>query len=238
MIRSNASAKFTRSYMVAGGTAKRSLIRAAATGPNALRARARTAATLLQIGDWIASSGSTVPKRLGQRTELFSIGAERMVHARQPLYLEFGVWKGDSIRWWLEHVTSPSARFIGFDSFEGLPEDWGLTFRKGTFATTVPEIPDPRLEWCVGWFEDTLPSFELPKHDFLFITIDADLYSSARTIFQCLGGSLTPGTLIYFDEFPEGEFLAMREWERSSGRTFRPLATDATSRAWIVELIS
>lgn len=42
----------------------------------------------------------------------------------QPLdYLEFGVYRGDSIGWWLERLNYES-NLYGFDSFEGLNEDW------------------------------------------------------------------------------------------------------------------
>ena len=61
-------------------------------------------------------------------------------------YLEFGLWQGASIREWASLNTSPSSRFLGFDSFHGLPEDW-LDHPKGTFSTNgqPPRVDDSIL---------------------------------------------------------------------------------------------
>jgi len=36
-------------------------------------------------------------------------------------YLEFGVYRGESIAWWCKRIATSNARFIGFDTFTGLP---------------------------------------------------------------------------------------------------------------------
>ena len=38
------------------------------------------------------------------------------------LFLEFGVHRGDSLRQWTALNTNPDSRFVGYDSFVGLPE--------------------------------------------------------------------------------------------------------------------
>ena len=48
-------------------------------------------------------------------------------------YLEFGVSRGVSFRWWVDHITSEGSRFYGFDTFDGLPENWGR-FKKGDMS--------------------------------------------------------------------------------------------------------
>jgi hypothetical protein len=40
-------------------------------------------------------------------------------------YLEFGVYKGESLHLWTEHVQHPDSEFSDFDCFTGLPSDWG-----------------------------------------------------------------------------------------------------------------
>jgi hypothetical protein len=57
-----------------------------------------------------------------------------------------------------------------------------------------------------------------------FLHVDADLYSSTRTIFELLGDGIVAGTVIAFDEFfnypgwCEGEYKAFMEFcqERST----------------------
>jgi len=75
-------------------------------------------------------------------------------------YLEFGVWWGGTIGWWLNKLGQDS-NLYGFDSFEGLPEDWNLENKKGQFDLQgkLPQLAAPNLRFIKGWFEATVESF-------------------------------------------------------------------------------
>ena len=90
----------------------------------------------------------------------------------------------------------------GFDSFEGLPEDWRQGHEKGTFAVGHLPRVRPNVRLYKGWFEDTLPAFrEQYPGPVAFLHLDADLYSSTKTVLDILGEGIVPGTVIAFDEF-------------------------------------
>lgn len=136
----------------------------------------------------------------------------------QPIdYLEFGVAQGYSFRWWVEHNTDPASRFYGFDTFTGLPEDWGV-HKQGTFDQRghPPDIPDARISWHAGLFQDTLPGFlsAVSSERRKVIHLDADLYSSTLYVLTMLAPLLHPGDILLFDEFgvPTHEFRAFTDF--------------------------
>lgn len=129
----------------------------------------------------------------------------RVLHAHRPkgVALEFGVATGTSGRIIAEYMP-----VIGFDSFNGLPEAWkreptilGTTFPAGMFACKPPMINNAQL--ITGLFEDTLPRFDVPD-DVGLVHLDADLYSSTKTVFDHIGPQLKRGTILVFDEY-EGD---------------------------------
>ena len=116
------------------------------------------------------------------------------------LICEFGVYTGTTIN----HIADlvPDKIVHGFDSFEGLPEDWGPA-PKGLFAThgQLPEVRS-NVRLHQGWFDETLPGF-MEKHTapVSFVHIDSDLYSSAKTVLDSFSSRFVDGSIIVFDEY-------------------------------------
>ena len=140
----------------------------------------------------------------------------------EGLMLEFGVADGASLR----YVASRIARsFHGFDSFEGLPEDWSGTFeRKGKFgrAGSLPPVPaNARL--YRGWFADTLPRFlgEHAGEGAAFVHIDCDIYASTAIVLRHLADRLRPGAVLVFDEY-----FNYPNWQRHEWRAFQEFVRD------------
>jgi hypothetical protein len=132
---------------------------------------------------------------------------------QEGMWLEFGVASGSTLKIIVEHA--PEGAVHGFDSFEGLPEDWRPGFEAGAFATDeLPDVPGANL--VVGWFDDTLPAFLKEHQDpVAFLHVDADLYSSTRTVLTGLASRMRVGTVILFDEyfnFPGWEEHEHRAW--------------------------
>ena len=51
---------------------------------------------------------------------------EHIGTGKDVLYMEFGVWKGDSINYFAEKFKSENSEFYGFDTFTGMPEVGGI----------------------------------------------------------------------------------------------------------------
>jgi hypothetical protein len=144
-------------------------------------------------------------------------------------YLEFGVANGSSFYWWLENHKNPATKFHGFDTFSGLPEDWGH-FKKGEMdnGNEVLKTTDTRVQFYQGLFQQTLPGFlKTFKNDTLtVIHMDADLYSSTLYTLTSFAPYLKKGDIIFFDEFcvPTHEFLAFKNFTESYYIDLKPIA--------------
>ena len=161
----------------------------------------------LHVGRWLHDRGLRVPMRFAERENLYAALASTI--AEPASYLEFGVFEGASLRCWSTLLRHPDTTFDGFDSFEGLPENWNLYSSKKSFdlGGRMPSFDDPRVRLHKGWFADTLPDFVrtcVPKRS-LVIHLDADLYSSTIFVLKQVRPLLVPGAILIFDEFSHRE---------------------------------
>jgi hypothetical protein len=183
-----------------------------------------------QLGRWIDRHRKNIPE-CPSRSSLYRAVAARAKAKGNPItYLEFGVFRGASILEWSEINRHPESRFFGFDSFEGLPEDWGVHNKAGTFDVggAVPLIDDPRVQFVKGWFQDSLPGFlkGLEPRGSLVIHLDADLHSSTMYCLTMLDGLIAPGTVLIFDDWVSAlhEFRAFNEYCAAYRREAVPIA--------------
>jgi hypothetical protein len=141
---------------------------------------------------------------------------------------EFGVGAGHSTR--IIRSADKFAEVFGFDSFEGLPKDWYMgdkVWRAGAFGRLgmPPDIEGVTL--VKGLFEETIPIFLHRRENIraALVSIDCDLYESAKTVLSLMDDLIVVGTVIYFDEicdwggaqdrypnWPHGEYRAFCEW--------------------------
>ena len=199
---------------------------------------------LLEFGQWLKNNQIAVV--LESASELYQYIQANVVGNAAIDYFEFGVWKGNSIKAWLSLNADQHSRFFGYDSFEGLPEDWGhfaTIMKKGAFSTggEAPEIVDSRLTLVKGYFQDSLvPSLEgYESKNRLLIHCDADLYTSTLYPLTVMHRYIVPGTIIIFDEFftSDHEFRAFMDFTSAYNLNYRVLATSGPYDQVAIEII-
>jgi hypothetical protein len=185
----------------------------------------------MKIGRWMRDHDFHFDRTLPDRWDVFDVVVAR-VQDKPVLYLEFGVFKGRTTRYWSAKLRHPDTRLHGFDSFIGLPEEWADQDSGKIFNASgeIPVIADPRVRFFKGWFDQVLPQYVVPDHEQLILIMDADLYSSTSYVLRHLRPHIRPGTLIYFDEMNhvEHEPKAFDEFMKETALTFKPLAADRT----------
>lgn len=169
-----------------------------------------------------------------KRTEMYDFINNEILSNGTIQYLEFGVYKGESIKYFAEINSDVDSRFIGFDTFTGLPEDWvdfSRTVKTDVFDTggEVPHTDDTRISFIKGLFQDTLPQF---LHDYkpnsqIVINNDSDIYTSTMYILTFLNKVIAPGSIIIFDEFYSvtHEFRAFIDYCSSYMRSYELIAS-------------
>ena len=147
------------------------------------------------------------------------------------LVAEFGVYKGRSLTQIAKFFADRTVH--GFDSFVGLPQAWGGTSKgAGTFdiGAKPPQLSVSNVEFHVGWFDDTVPVFAKEHSGPLaFAHLDADLYSSTKTVLDTLSDWFVPGTVVVFDEYfgnfgwQHQEHKAFQEFLAQTGLSFEAI---------------
>jgi hypothetical protein len=154
---------------------------------------------------------------------------------------EFGVGKGTTITQIANHFNTEIV--YGFDSFEGLPEDWiisdylSVPRNRQSMGGVLPEVPN-NTSLVKGWYNETLPKWLGENQtNIKFLHLDSDLYSSTLTALNLCNSLIVPGTIIQFDEFypwgeslldiftnwAEWEYKALKEWTETNDREFELL---------------
>ena len=145
---------------------------------------------------------------------------------------------GDSFKY---IVPSFSGGF-GFDSFQGLPEDWGVVPR-GTYSSRgrVPDIENAKF--VVGEFAATLPDFFNGKQPMAgLMNFDADLYSSTITALSNARPVIDRQTTLVFDEFivnnnwEQDEFKALNEFCKTNDFAYEVVAVSLFTKQIVCRL--
>jgi len=192
----------------------------------------------------------SVKYALAQRdkhTKLAGLPADVLEHAssmatQDGLWLEFGVCFGRSI-----NILAKYRKGLihGFDSFQGLPEDWKPGEPKGSYSTggRLPNVAE-NVQLHVGWFEQSLPLFlEEHKGPVSLVHIDCDLYSSTVTVLSQLADRLVSGSILIFDDFlgfesfEQHEFKALSEFIVKQGLQLNLISYAALGREVAFQLI-
>ncbi len=143
-------------------------------------------------------------------------------------YMEFGVWEGSSLRHWVSANTNPQSRFIGFDSFLGLPQQWRRR-PAGYFSVEgqTPDIDDPRVGYQIGWFNQTLCPWlageggEILKGRTPVVHLDGDLFHSGLYVLTRLHTVLDRYHLL-IDNYSGGEARSLHDYLTAYGASFEP----------------
>jgi hypothetical protein len=145
--------------------------------------------------------------------------------------LEFGTATGRTLNqfaYWL----GPDHTVVGFDSWQGLPEQFN-DLPAGHFAQPLPPVL-PNCKLVQGWF-GSRPRQDrsgIPERTAEFyaransaplalLHIDADLYSSTQTVLAAFAAHIRPGTVILFNEYwnhPTWQKHEYRAWQEHCQR--------------------
>jgi hypothetical protein len=160
------------------------------------------------------------------------------------LLLDLGVWLG-----WSTRLTSDAAgrTVYGFDTFEGLVEDWQIedqiVIKQGTFSLSdplaqqfrrdtgvtlhdgVPATLGRKVQFVKGSTYETLAPFlaERPDAPIRLFHMDLDTYESCLHALETCKDRFAVGSILVFDEYlvTNGELRAFFEFQARYGLEFQ-----------------
>jgi tetratricopeptide (TPR) repeat protein len=178
-----------------------------------------------------------LPELHFNRWSLFDSVIEQS-RSERPFY-EFGVFTGRAFK----YLSRSLKRGFGFDTFEGLPEDWHEE-KAGAYSSggRIPEIEGG--EFIAGKFEDTLPVFfSEPRPIASVINFDADLYSSTLCALSYSKSVIDTHTVLIFDEFivnehwEQDEYRALNEFCSANDCSYEVLAVSFFTKQVAMRLV-
>jgi len=133
--------------------------------------------------------------------------------SRNKRIIELGVAWGYTTNWFLtvgyplrkgnQNAQAPKISIDAFDLFTGLPEAWRNHPENYFHNNGVPpDIDDPRVNFHVGFVENTIKNLDkktLMKEE-LIVLFDLDLYLPSLESYLYLKPILKVGDILYFDE--------------------------------------
>lgn len=139
----------------------------------------------------------------------------------RTLVLEFGVYKAGMINY--QATKFPALSFVGFDSFEGLKEQWGGNFPEKTFdlGGKLPRVRR-NVSLVKGWFSQSVPEWkkasgvsQVP----LLVHIDCDTYPATIDALDLCSEYVEQGVIIHFDDY-----FGFPNWRNDAHRALKEIA--------------
>jgi hypothetical protein len=161
-----------------------------------------------------------------------SIDEARKRFPSRTRVLEFGVYKAGMINY--QARKFPQLSFVGFDSFEGLQQQWSGMAPEKTFdlGGRLPKVRR-NVSLVKGWFSESGPRWKAsnPASDVpLLIHVDCDTYAATVDVLELCSDYVEHGVVFHFDDY-----FGFPNW-RTAG--FKALKEIAEKRRWRLTYLS
>jgi len=161
-----------------------------------------------------------------------SIGEAQRRFPTRKLVLEFGVYKGGMINYQAKRF--PRLDFVGFDSFEGLQEQWsGMAPEKAfDLAGKLPRVRS-NVRLVKGWFAEAGSRWKAENSAIgvaLLVHVDCDTYAATVDVLELCSDYVEHGLVVHFDDY-----FGFPHW-RTAG--FKAMKEISEKRRWRLTYLS